>query len=112
MESGRVKYPIGEQDFRSLREGGYVYVDKTRYVYELTHSNKYYFLSRPRRFGKSLFLSTLSYCFEGMKELFEGLTSITALLFQTGYLTIKGYDKEWKLYKFGIPNREIEAALF
>ena len=53
------KLPIGIQDFESIRNDGYVYVDKTEYVYELTHGGKPYFLSRPRRFGKSLFLSTL-----------------------------------------------------
>lgn len=67
MGQDRIKYPIGEQDFKSLIEGGFVYVDKTQYVYELTHSNKYYFLSRPRRFGKSLLISTLRYYFEGRK---------------------------------------------
>ena len=67
------KLPIGVQDFESLREGQYVYIDKTEYVYRLVHSGKPYFLSRPRRFGKSLFLSTLRAYFEGKKELFRGL---------------------------------------
>lgn len=65
--------PIGIQDFESIRKEGYLYVDKTEYVYELVHGGKPYFLSRPRRFGKSLFLSTLRAYFEGKKELFEGL---------------------------------------
>lgn len=67
------KYPIGIQDFRELRQGGYLYVDKTREVFELIEAGKYYFLSRPRRFGKSLLLSTLKYLFHGERELFEGL---------------------------------------
>ena len=67
------RLPIGVQSFESLREGGYIYVDKTRYIYSLVHSSKQYFLSRPRRFGKSLFLSTLAAYWEGRQELFEGL---------------------------------------
>lgn len=67
-------YPIGQQDFKTLRQGGAVYVDKTRFVEKIvTSKSQYYFLARPRRFGKSLFLSTLKYFFEGEKELFEGL---------------------------------------
>ncbi|MDE7161074.1 MAG: ATP-binding protein [Muribaculaceae bacterium] len=70
----KMLYPIGEQDFRSLREGGYVYVDKTMFIQKLVDSGtKYCFLARPRRFGKSLFLSTLKYFFEGQRELFKGL---------------------------------------
>lgn len=69
-----MRYPIGIQTFRDVREGGYVYVDKTRYLYELRHgSGKSFFLSRPRRFGKSLLLSTIQAYFEGRRELFEGL---------------------------------------
>ena len=64
--------PIGVQSFSDLRESGFVYVDKTQYIKELL-TGKYYFLSRPRRFGKSLFLSTLKAYFLGQKELFEGL---------------------------------------
>lgn len=67
------KYPIGIQDFRELRKKGYLYVDKTQQVYDLIESGKYYFLSRPRRFGKSLLISTLKYLFQGKSELFEGL---------------------------------------
>ena len=67
------RLPIGVQSFVSLRKGGFVYVDKTRYIYELANGSKQYFLSRPRRFGKSLFLSTLKAYWEGRKELFEGL---------------------------------------
>ncbi len=69
-----VRYGIGEQDFQSLRERDCVYVDKTRYIDTIINSgSKYYFLARPRRFGKSLFLSTLQYFFEGRRELFKGL---------------------------------------
>ena len=67
------KLPIGVQSFEDLREGGFVYVDKTKYIYELTRRSKQCFLSRPRRFGKSLFLSTLKAYWQGRKELFEGL---------------------------------------
>ena len=68
-----MKYPIGIQNFESLREDGYVYVDKTERIHQLVTNGKYYFLSRPRRFGKSLLVSTLRAYFEGKKELFNGL---------------------------------------
>ncbi|MDR0725578.1 MAG: AAA family ATPase, partial [Prevotellaceae bacterium] len=67
------KLPIGIQDFEDLRTNGYVYVDKTEYVYRLATTGKPYFLGRPRRFGKSLLLSTLKAYFLGKKELFDGL---------------------------------------
>jgi hypothetical protein len=67
------KLPIGISNHREIIEEGYVYVDKGRYVYELASTGKYYFLSRPRRFGKSLFVDTLKEAFEGNKELFKGL---------------------------------------
>lgn len=67
------KLPIGIQEFEKLRKEGYLYVDKTRLVYKLVNEGSYYFLSRPRRFGKSLLMSTLKAYFEGKKELFEGL---------------------------------------
>lgn len=66
-------YPIGIQTFEEIRKGGYVYVDKTELIYKLVNSGKYFFLSRPRRFGKSLLISTLEAYFSGRKELFEGL---------------------------------------
>ena len=79
-------YPIGEQDFPSLRKRGCAYIDKTAYVYRMTHSSsKYMFLSRPRRFGKSLLVSTLQAYFEGRRELFEGLA-------------IEQLEKEWTPY--------------
>ncbi|MDR1922849.1 MAG: AAA family ATPase, partial [Planctomycetaceae bacterium] len=65
--------PIGIQDFEDIRERGFRYVDKTDYIRMLVSSGKPYFLGRPRRFGKSLFLSTLKYYFLGRKELFDGL---------------------------------------
>lgn len=65
--------PLGVQDFSILREGDYLYVDKTSLVYELTHTQRAVFLSRPRRFGKSLLLSTIKYYFLGRKDLFSGL---------------------------------------
>ena len=67
------KLPLGIQSFRKIIEGGYVYVDKTRFVYDLINDASYYFLSRPRRFGKSLLLDTIGEAFSGNKELFEGL---------------------------------------
>ena len=79
------KYPIGLQNFQGLREDGYIYVDKTAFVYELAQSGKYYFLSRPRRFGKSLFLSTLEAYYQGKKELFKGLA-------------LEQLEKDWKVY--------------
>ena len=66
-------YPIGIQNFESLRKDGYFYIDKTVLIYQLVQTGRYYFLSRLRRFGKSLLLSTLEAYFEGKKELFEGL---------------------------------------
>ncbi|MEZ4983511.1 MAG: AAA family ATPase [Saprospiraceae bacterium] len=68
-----MKYPIGIQDFREIRTGGYVYVDKTPHIHRVLDSGKYFFLSRPRRFGKSLLLSTMNELYCGAKELFEGL---------------------------------------
>ena len=66
-------YPIGIQNFGKLREGGYLYIDKTEKIYSLVSKGGYYFLSRPRRFGKSLLVSTMEAYFEGKRELFEGL---------------------------------------
>ena len=70
------RYPIGIQTFETVRKDGYLYIDKTRYIHELAcGSGKAYFLSRPRRFGKSLLLSTMQAYFEGRRELFEGLAA-------------------------------------
>lgn len=85
MEKRPVKYPIGRQDFAAIRQDGFIYVDKTEIIYNLVSHSSYVFLSRPRRFGKSLLLSTIRYYFEGRKELFEGLK-------------ISEFEKEWKRY--------------
>ena len=69
----QMKYPIGVQDFESLRKDGYLYVDKTHLVYDIVSKGRYYFLSRPRRFGKSLLISTLQAYYEGKRDLFQGL---------------------------------------
>ena len=66
-------YPIGIQNFEKLRKDGYVYVDKTAWVHRLVTTGSYYFLSRPRRFGKSLLISTLEAYFLGKRELFKVL---------------------------------------
>ena len=77
------KYPVGIQTFEKIREKGYLYVDKTKYIVDFREKQmSYVFLSRPRRFGKSLFASTLQAYFEGRKELFEGLA-------------IADYEKDW-----------------
>ena len=65
--------PIGVQSFKVLRNDRYLYVDKTKYIAQLVTSSRVYFLSRPRRFGKSLFLSALAAYFRGQKELFKDL---------------------------------------
>ena len=79
-------YPIGIQDFEKIRRDGFVYVDKTALIYKLTHgSGRYCFLSRPRRFGKSLLVSTMEAYFRGRKDLFEGLA-------------VASLEKEWKEY--------------
>ena len=78
-------YPIGIQSFSEIREGGYVYVDKTAQVYRLASTGKYYFFSRPRRFGKSLLISTMDAYFSGKKELFKGLA-------------MEKLEKEWNTY--------------
>jgi len=77
--------PVGIQDFEKLRTEGCVYVDKTQYVYALTRMSRPYFLSRPRRFGKSLFISTLKAYFLRKRELFEGLA-------------IAELEKDWIIY--------------
>ncbi|WP_163560481.1 AAA family ATPase [Halomonas sp. NO4] len=69
----RKKLPIGVQTFSDIRTGGYYYVDKTEPIHRLVEEGKYYFLSRPRRFGKSLLVDTLRCLFEGHEALFQGL---------------------------------------
>ena len=94
-------YTAGRDDFKGIREWNCIYVDKTDLVYELTHESQYVFLSRPRRFGKSLLCSTLQYYFEGEKELFEGLR-------------IAEMETEWKRYpvmKFDISGCKNQADM-
>ena len=79
------RYPLGIQTFSEIVKGNYFYADKTAIVYQLAHYAKFHFLSRPRRFGKSLFVSTLQAYFEGKKELFKGLA-------------IEQMEKEWTAY--------------
>ena len=82
----RKLYPIGIQTFEEIRKNDFFYIDKTEYVYRMTHTNgKYFFLSRPRRFGKSLLVSTFLSYFEGKKDLFEGLA-------------IEKLEKDWTEY--------------
>ena len=80
-----MKYPIGIQNFSKIRRDGYAYVDKTALIYKMVSEGDYYFLSRPRRFGKSLLLSTLEAYFSGQKELFEGLA-------------VSRLEQEWQSY--------------
>lgn len=80
-----MRYPIGIQDFEKIRKDGFVYVDKTKLIYKMAQSGGYYFLSRPRRFGKSLLVSTMEAYFSGKKELFDGLA-------------IADLEKDWGQY--------------
>ena len=97
-----MNYPIGIQDFAKIRNGGFVYVDKTDLVYKLTRGS-IYFLGRPRRFGKSLLVSTLKYYFEGRRDLFEGLK-------------ISGLETEWErhpvfVFDFNLGNKKEAGGL-
>ena len=86
METKRLKrLPVGIQTFEKIIEGDYLYIDKTEYIWNMIHLGKYIFLSRPRRFGKSLLVSTLQASFEGRKDLFKGLF-------------IETVEKEWTEY--------------
>ena len=107
-----MKYPIGIQNFGEVRRDGYAYVDKTALMYKMVSEGKYYFLSRPRRFGKSLLLSTLEAFFQGERELFQGL-AVERL--ETEWvkhpilhldLNVKKYESADDLYK--ILNRHLE----
>lgn len=82
-------YPIGIQNFEKIRKEGFFYVDKTALVYQMVKTGSYYFLSRPRRFGKSLLVSTLEAYFRGKKELFEGLA-------------MEKLEKEWIEHRYCI----------
>lgn len=123
-----MKYPIGIQSFDRIREDGYVYVDKSALVYKLVTTGKVYFLSRPRRFGKSLLVSTLECYFRGRKELFDGL-AIAELekgwaeypvfridfnggnYMQPGELenTIESYLQDWEA-KYGTDDKELTTG--
>ncbi len=83
METRR--YPVDTQSFNVVRDGGYLYVDKTEMVFKMTHELRYAFLSRPRRFGKSMLCSTLEAYFNGRKDMFKGLK-------------IEGLETEWTKY--------------
>ena len=91
------KYPIGIQNFQKLRENEFLYVDKTAMVHHLVSTQGYYFLSRPRRFGKSLLLSTLEAYFQGKKELFKGLA-------------LEQLEKDWKVYP--VLHMDLNAAKY
>ena len=98
-----MKYPVGIQDFGKIIRGGYVYIDKTALIYRMVKEGSIYFLSRPRRFGKSLLVSTLEYYFKGEKELFKGLA-------------IEGLEQDWESYPvfhidFNSTNFEVPQAL-
>ena len=85
LKVNNIQYPIGIQGFEQIVEGGYLYIDKTRLVYDLVHNATTCFLGRPRRFGKSLLVSTLECYFKGRKQLFKGLS-------------MEQSEKEWKEY--------------
>lgn len=99
MEPLRPKLPVDVQSFEIMRTQNYLYVDKTRYIYRMVTEGTFYFLSRPRRFGKSLLVSTL---FE-LENLWP-----EALLYQTGYLTIQDVQNE--IYTLNYPNQEVKQA--
>ena len=91
-------FPIGMQTFAKIRENNAIYIDKTELIYKLTHEGSVYFLSRPRRFGKSLLIDTMSDYFSGRKELFDGLA-------------IDRLESEWEKYpvlRFDFSNTKFE----
>ena len=117
MEALQRLYPIGIQTFSEIREKNYLYIDKTEYVYRMTHFAKYVFLSRPRRFGKSLLTSTLHSYFSGRKDLFQGLamerlekdwTEYPVLHFDMS--TAKHVDKEQLLQELNLKLSEYEGV--
>ena len=90
------KYPVGIQSFESIRQDGYIYVDKTPLIYKMITEGKPYFLSRPRRFGKSLLVSTLAAVFEGRRELFEEIKLKNGIV--QPQLFIAATDWKWEKY--------------
>jgi hypothetical protein len=134
METDEILYPVGYQDFKEIREGGFLYVDKTALIYKLVRTSKYVFLSRPRRFGKTLLTSTLHYYLAGHKELFNGLaiekleknwTQYPILHFdlsRTKELTpdelrqelnemLNGYDKHFGVKTTGAPGNRLDRLI-
>ena len=111
-------YPIGIQDFEKLRQGNYLYIDKTTLIYKLASGSGYYFLSRPRRFGKSLLISTMEAYFLGKKELFKGLAMEKLEQNWTVYpvlhldLNTRNYTKEDSLRKELCRHLEIWESLY
>ena len=101
MNTCDIKYPLGNQTFKKIIRNGKLYVDKTSLVYQMTHTYDYVFLSRPRRFGKSLLVSTLASYFRGEKDLFKGLA-------------MEHLETEWKQYPVihlslaSVKNKEVD----
>ena len=118
METLQRLYPIGIQTFSKIREGNYLYIDKTEYIYQMTHSaSSYVFLSRPRRFGKSLLTSTLHSYFSGRKDLFQGLAMerlekewIEYPVLHFDMSTAKHVDKEQLLQELNLKLSEHESV--
>ena len=117
MEALQRLYPIGIQTFSEIREKNYLYIDKTEYVYRMTHFAKYVFLSRPRRFGKSLLTSTLHSYFSGRKDLFQGLAMerlekdwIEYPVLHFDMSTAKHVDKEQLLQELNLKLSEYEGV--
>ena len=90
------KYPVGIQSFECIRKDGYIYVDKTPLIYKMITEGKPYFLSRPRRFGKSLLVSTLAAVFEGRRDLFEAFTTDDGI--EQPQLFIARTNWKWEKY--------------
>ncbi|MDE6273199.1 MAG: AAA family ATPase, partial [Muribaculaceae bacterium] len=106
-ERNEIKYPVGVQSFEKLRTEGFLYVDKTKYIYQLIRTGGYYFLSRPRRFGKSLLLSTIEAYYQGRRDLFKGL-EIESLTNDWGPHPVLHLDLNNRQY---IDNYSLEAQL-
>lgn len=113
------KYPIGIQNFEKLRKDGYLYIDKTALMYQLVDRGSYYFLSRPRRFGKrhdnfNDDINQLAQAQDMTKDVLVNIdyssTNPIPMIYQNGYLTIKDYDREFRLYSLGFPYREVEEG--
>jgi hypothetical protein len=134
MEVDEIKYPVGLQDFENIRQGKFLYVDKTGLIYKLVSDSKYVFLSRPRRFGKTLLTSTLHYYFDGRKDLFTGLamerleknwTTYPVLHFDLGRMKeltadelrlalhelLNKYDKRYAVTTSGTPGGRLDTLI-